>query len=135
MTGEQTIADRFVANMREQERYAALGRACESNGLGWYDERGQMLFQPPAEVIAEQAANDGYGRAMLKGAAEIAAARGLALAVKPFIEAAAGTSDFWSDQRRIASLDYRELTVKNLRDLARRVADFLATQGAPDVQP
>lgn len=132
MTAEQNIADRFVANMREQERYAALGRACESNGLGWYDERGQMLFQPPADVIAEQAFNDGYGRAVLKGGEEIAAARGLAMAVKPFIEAAAGTSDFWSDQRRMASLDYRGLSVKNLRDLARRVAEFLATQQGSD---
>jgi hypothetical protein len=121
------IAERYVENLRDQERYAMLGRACESNGLAWFDERGQMLFQPPAEVIAEQAFNDGYGRAMSKGAEEIAAARGLALAVKPFIEAAAGTSDFWSDKRRMASLSYSELTVKNLRDLARHVAHYLAT--------
>lgn len=49
-----SIADRYVRNLREQERYAALGRACESNGLGWY-EGDEMRFQPPADLIAEQA--------------------------------------------------------------------------------
>jgi hypothetical protein len=38
-----------------ETRYAALGRACESNGLGWYAEDGTMRFQPPADVIEEQA--------------------------------------------------------------------------------
>jgi hypothetical protein len=35
--------------------YAALGMACESHGLGWYNEAGEMRFQPPADLIAEQA--------------------------------------------------------------------------------
>lgn len=39
----------------EAERYAALGRACEANGLGWYVEDGTMRFQPPADLIAEKA--------------------------------------------------------------------------------
>lgn len=39
-------------------RYAALGRAAEQHGLAWYapdGKRGEMLFQPPSEIIAEQA--------------------------------------------------------------------------------
>lgn len=39
----------------QEARYAALGRAAESNGLAWYGEDGQMLFQPPADMIEEQA--------------------------------------------------------------------------------
>lgn len=41
--------------LRADERYAALGRACEANGLGWFDDAGEMWFQPPAEMIAEEA--------------------------------------------------------------------------------
>lgn len=35
--------------------YAALGRACEAHGLGWFNEAGEMRFQPPADMIAEAA--------------------------------------------------------------------------------
>lgn len=35
--------------------YEALGRACESCGLGWFIEDGTMRFQPPPDVIEEQA--------------------------------------------------------------------------------
>lgn len=38
-----------------KDDYEALGRACEMHGLAWFSERGEMLFQPPAEVIAEDA--------------------------------------------------------------------------------
>lgn len=38
-----------------EDRYEALGRACEMHGLGWYNEQGEMRFQPPADMIAEQA--------------------------------------------------------------------------------
>lgn len=37
------------------EQYAALGRACESNGLGWYGDDGDMYFQAPADAIEEHA--------------------------------------------------------------------------------
>lgn len=46
---------RLIEELREARRYAALGQACEANGLGWYDPSGEMLFQPPADVIAEAA--------------------------------------------------------------------------------
>lgn len=36
--------------------YAALGRSCEAHGLARFSETGEMLFQPPAEMIAEQVA-------------------------------------------------------------------------------
>lgn len=39
----------------EEARYAALGRACESNGLGWYIEDGTMRFQAPADIIEDRA--------------------------------------------------------------------------------
>lgn len=39
----------------DNERYAALGRSAEANGLAWY-EGDEMLFQPPADYIAEQVA-------------------------------------------------------------------------------
>lgn len=34
--------------------YANLGRSCEANGLGWYDENGEMRFQPPADAYREE---------------------------------------------------------------------------------
>jgi hypothetical protein len=39
----------------EAERYAELGRACERHGHAEFGPNGEMLFQPPADVIAEQA--------------------------------------------------------------------------------
>lgn len=43
------------------DQYEALGRACEANGLGWYDESGEMRFQPPIDAV--QAANSAWKRA------------------------------------------------------------------------
>lgn len=51
----QAELSRLRGIVEEASRYAALGRACESNGLGWYGEDGTMLFQAPADVIEEQA--------------------------------------------------------------------------------
>ena len=50
--------------------------------------------------------------------------------VRPFIEAAAGTSDFWDDRRRIVSLSYGSLTVGDLRELARACGEALRAEAA-----
>lgn len=38
-----------------EEAYERLGRAAEATGLAWFGPDGEMLFQPPAELIAEHA--------------------------------------------------------------------------------
>jgi hypothetical protein len=60
-----------------------------------------------------------------------ALAERLARAVKPFLDAAGATSSFWSDQRRMGSLSYSELTVGDLRSLARAVQTIIALERAP----
>lgn len=50
--------------------------------------------------------------------------------VRPFIEAAAGTSDFWADKRSITSLAYKGLTVGDLRALARSCSAALEAEAA-----
>lgn len=35
------------------EHYAALGMACEANGLAGFSAAGEMWFQPPRELIEE----------------------------------------------------------------------------------
>jgi hypothetical protein len=35
------------------QKYAALGLACEANGLAEFSNNGEMLFQPPADVYAD----------------------------------------------------------------------------------
>lgn len=45
---------------QRERRYAELGKACESNGLGWWEDLNgdgklEMRFQAPADVIEEAA--------------------------------------------------------------------------------
>lgn len=83
------------------ERYAALGRACESNGLGWYDpEDGEMRFQPPGDVIAEQAAEPVW--------AQVAALR---KALEPF---ATAMRDYGDDERERDDTDCWEHSLSML---------------------
>lgn len=53
---------RELARLRDAaERYAALGRACEANGLAGFNIDGSLWFQPPQEVI-EEAAQAPFGQ-------------------------------------------------------------------------
>jgi len=74
----------------ELERYAALGQACEANGLAWYIEDGTMRFQPPADLIEEQC----LARA-LKAEARLAEAVG---ALEPFAKIGAAFSPSVRDE-------------------------------------
>ena len=58
----------------------------------------------------------------ISGSLDRELARKLALAVVPFVSAAAGTSDFWADERRMTSLRFDGLRVEHLRNLAKAVA-------------
>lgn len=53
--GETAADGPWLLNLGQ---YAALGVACERNGLAGYGPDGQMWFQPPADVIAEHAAEE-----------------------------------------------------------------------------
>lgn len=49
-----------MARLAETDKYAALGRAAESNGLAWFAEDGSYHFQAPADVIDELAFQRGW---------------------------------------------------------------------------
>lgn len=51
----EASADTEVFAGLDEVRAAALGRACHENGLGWFEEDGEMRFQPPREAIREDA--------------------------------------------------------------------------------
>lgn len=64
---EETIAERFarlghgknyataLAFLRIPARYIDMGQACERHGLARFADDGEMLFQAPDDVIAENA--------------------------------------------------------------------------------
>lgn len=51
----EASADAEVFAGLDAERAAALGRACEANGLGWYED-GEMRFQPPIDAFRDEIA-------------------------------------------------------------------------------
>jgi hypothetical protein len=54
------VTESWIEQAADDARYARLGRACESNGLGWFDEDGAMRFQAPAELIERTAYQRGW---------------------------------------------------------------------------
>lgn len=66
----QPVSALLGADCEAERRHADLGRAAERNGLAWYAESGEMLFQPPADMIAEQAEARGYAKAVAELSAD-----------------------------------------------------------------
>lgn len=53
-TDARIAAREHEAVLADLPKYAALGRACEANGLASFADEGSHKFQPPGDLIAEQ---------------------------------------------------------------------------------